>query len=56
MFNIMGGDISAVSDIYLFNGDYTPGDEITDGNRTFIIMPFGFDPTTYRLGIAVPKE
>jgi hypothetical protein len=50
-----GGNASAQSGIYLFNGDYFPGDEFTYGGKTYSIWPtyVGF---TARIGIAVPKE
>lgn len=51
----MGGDITSLSNIYIFNGDYYPGDEFAIGEKTYAIWP-GFVGYTNRIGIAIPKE
>lgn len=51
----MGGDITSLSNIYIFNGDYYPGDEFGVGEKTYIIWP-GYAGYTNRIGIAIPKE
>jgi|APGre2960657373_1045057.scaffolds.fasta_scaffold00101_7 hypothetical protein len=50
-----GGNSSAQSGIYLFNGDYFPGDEFTYGGKTYSIWPT-YSGFSARIGIAVPKE
>ena len=50
-----GGNASAQSGIYLFNGDYFPGDEFTYGGKTYSIWPT-YSGFSARIGIAVPKE
>lgn len=54
-YGAMGGNISEIGDLYLFNGDYFPGDEFVYNNRTFVLLPTAQSWTT-RLAIAVPKE
>lgn len=51
-----GGDISAQSGFYIFNGEYAPGDTLTYSGKTFILWPTNLGPVTSRLAIAVPKE
>jgi hypothetical protein len=51
-----GGDISAQSGFYIFNGEYAPGDTFTYSGKTFILWPTNLGPVTSRLAIAVPKE
>ena len=50
-----GGNISDRSGIWLFNGDYQPGDEFALGGKTWAVWPIwaGYDN---RIGIAIPKE
>lgn len=50
-----GGDASAQSGIYIFNGDYYPGDEFVYNNKTYKIFPT-WTGYSNRIGIAVPKE
>lgn len=51
----MGGSFTARSNVYIFNGEYFPGDEYTFNNKTYIIWPF-YNGYQNRLGIAIPKE
>jgi hypothetical protein len=51
-----GGDISAQSGFYIFNGEFAPGDTITYNSKTYILWPTNIAPTSSRLAIAVPKE
>lgn len=51
----MGGSFTARTDVYIFNGEYFPGDEYTFNNKTYIIWPF-YNGFVGRLGIAIPKE
>jgi hypothetical protein len=51
----MGGSFTARSNVYVFNGEYFPGDEYTFNNKTYIIWPF-YNGYQNRLGIAIPKE
>lgn len=52
-FNAMGGNISSVSKIYFFNGDYYPGDTVTFGSQEYMLFtPYhGYEE---RQAIAVP--
>jgi hypothetical protein len=54
-FNNIGGLISDKAGIYLFNGDYTAGDEFTVGGITYSIWPMA-DGWNQRIGLAVPKR
>ena len=51
-----GGDISAQSGFYIFNGEFAPGDTLTFNSKTYILWPTNAGPTASRLAIAVPKE
>jgi hypothetical protein len=51
----MGGSFTARTNVYIFNGEYFPGDEYTFNNKTYMIWPF-YNGFTNRLGIAIPKE
>lgn len=50
-----GGNISDRSGIWLFNGDFQPGDEFALGGKTWSVWPIW---TGYadRIGLAIPKE
>jgi hypothetical protein len=50
-----GGNTSAQTGVFLFNGDYFPGDEFTNGGITYKIWPVwaGYSD---RIGLAVPKQ
>lgn len=50
-----GGTATEQSGIYIFNGDYTAGDEYTVGGKTYVIWPT-FDNVMNRIGVSVPKE
>jgi hypothetical protein len=50
-----GGNSSAQTGVYLFNGDYFPGDEFTNGGITYKIWPVYAGYST-RIGLAVPKQ
>ena len=49
-----GGSMSQKGGFYLFNGDYTPGDEYVVGSTTYSIWPV-YSGSAGRLGLAVPK-
>jgi len=50
-----GGDITSLSNVYIYNGDYYPGDEFALGEKLYTIWP-GYTGYTNRFGIAIPKE
>jgi hypothetical protein len=50
-----GGNISERSGVYIFNGEYAPGDTFTLDNKEWIVWPM-FNGFSSRLGLAVPKE
>lgn len=54
----MGGSISDRSGVFLFNGDYTPGDEYTVDGITYSLWPINSITTSasYRIGLGVPKK
>jgi hypothetical protein len=54
-YQSMGGSFTARTNVYIFNGEYFPGDEYTFNNKTYIIWPF-YNGFVNRLGIAIPKE
>lgn len=49
-----GGNTSAQSGVYLFNGDYFPGDEYTNNGIRYIIWPV-YAGYSQRIGLAIPK-
>jgi hypothetical protein len=51
----MGGSFSARTQVYLYNGDYFPGDEFIFNDKTYMIWPLN-NGYTNRLGLAIPKE
>lgn len=54
-FNNIGGLISDKAGVYLFNGDYTAGDEFTVSGVVYSIWPMA-DGWNQRVGLAVPKR
>jgi hypothetical protein len=54
-YNNIGGLISDKAGVYLFNGDYTAGDEFTVGGIVYSIWPMA-DGWNQRVGLAVPKR
>ena len=50
-----GGNSSAQTGVYIFNGDYWPGDEFVYGSKTYKIWPL-FNNFSDRVGLAIPKE
>ena len=54
-YNNIGGLISDKAGVYLFNGDYTAGDEFTANSITYSIWPLA-DCWSQRIGLAVPKQ
>ncbi len=54
-YGMMGGGISERGGFYLFNGDFSGGDEYTIGSTTYVIWIFVDQGTSDRIGIAVPK-
>lgn len=51
-----GGNISEHCGFYIYNGEFSPGDEFTYNSKTYTIWPTNVSHVTYRTGIAVPKE
>ena len=49
-----GGNISERSNVFVFNSEYTPGDEFSLDQKTWCLWPLnnGF---SQRLGLAIPK-
>lgn len=54
LYCAFGGSMSQKSGFYVFNGDYTPGDEYVVGGTTYSIWPIYAGFAT-RLGLAIPK-
>lgn len=54
-FNNIGGLITDKAGVYLFNGEYVPGDEFTVSNTIYSIWPLA-DGYSNRIGLAVPKR
>ena len=50
-----GGNTSAQTGVFLFHGDYCPGDEFTKGGITYKIWPV-WAGYSNRIGLAVPKQ
>lgn len=50
-----GGSITNRSGIYIFNGDYFPGDTLVSGTKTYILWPGSLDHAN-RIALAVPRE
>jgi hypothetical protein len=55
IFNCFGGSISQVSNIYLYNGPYLPGDELSIGETTYILIPT-WAGYANNIALAIPKE
>ena len=69
-FNMNGGNITDKSGVYLFNGDFFPGDEVTVGGVTYVLLAVGMNTlqtsnsltpvytvgTQSRVALAVPKS
>lgn len=53
-YSNIGGNMTSQGLWYIFNGDYSPGDEFTLGSTTYAIWP-SHQGYTNRLGIAIPK-
>ena len=51
-----GGNISEHCGFYIYNGEFSPGDEFSYNSKTYTIWPTNVSHVTYRTGIAVPKE
>lgn len=52
-----GGNITDQSGIFLFHGDFAPGDEIYNDGKKYMLMPMtGNEGVSYRVAWAVPKE
>lgn len=50
-----GGNASDQSGVYIFNGEYTPGDTFTYNNKIYMIWPM-YSGYGNRVGFAVPME
>jgi len=53
--NNAGGSISDRSGIYIFNGDYFPGDTLVSGTKTYILWNGCIDQFN-RIALAIPRE
>lgn len=51
----MGGNITDLNNVYFFNGEYQPGDEIAVGEKIYSLWP-GYYGYSNRFAVAVPKE
>ena len=51
-----GGNVSEQAGIYVFNGDYQPGDVFALGGKVYMIWPLYGLGYASRIGISVPKE
>ena len=51
-----GGNVSEESGVYLFNGDYQPGDTFSVGGKIYMIWPLWYWGYTNRIGLSVPME
>jgi hypothetical protein len=51
-----GGNVSEESGVYLFNGDYQPGDTFSVGGKVYMIWPLWYWGFTNRIGLSVPME
>ena len=54
-YGCTGGNMTAKTGYYLFNGDYYPGDQFSYGGKTYVILP-AYAGYANRVGIAVPME
>lgn len=50
-----GGNATDQSGVYIFNGDYVPGDTFTYNNKVYMIWPM-YSGYSNRIGFAVPME
>lgn len=55
-YNVMGGNVSAITGEYIYNGDFTPGDTFDYNGKTYMIWPMDSDYNLIRIGYAVPME
>lgn len=54
-FGNHGGNASDQNGVYIFNGDYVPGDTFTYGNKVYMIWSM-YSGYSNRVGLAVPME
>jgi hypothetical protein len=52
----LGGDVTSKGKMYIFNGDYLPGDEYIWNNKTYVLWPLGTTGPANRMAYAIPKE
>lgn len=52
----LGGNITSIGKMYIFNGDYIPGDEYIYNNKTYVLWPIGRYGPANRMAYAIPKE
>jgi hypothetical protein len=50
-----GGNASDQNGVYIFNGEYTPGDTFVYNSKTYMIWPM-YSGNSNRVGFAVPME
>lgn len=51
-----GGNLSEQASVYIFNGDYQPGDVFSLGGKIYMIWPMYGVGYASRIGLSVPKE
>ena len=53
-----GGNVSEESGVYVFNGDYQPGDTFSVGGKVYMIWPMYYYSgySNLRIGLSVPME
>ena len=54
-FGNFGGNASEQSGVYLYNGDYVPGDTFSANGKIYMIWPM-WSGYSNRVGFAVPME
>lgn len=54
LYTTIGGSITDRIGIYIFNGDFTAGDEYTANGITYVIWPL-WTGSSSRIGISIPK-
>ena len=51
-----GGNVSEQSGVFIFNGDYQPGDVFALGGKVYMLWPMYEVGYASRIGLSVPKE
>lgn len=53
---VNGGSITERSGLKIYNGNYVPGDTITQDGTTYVLWPTYYSSPTVLIALAVPKE